>query len=181
MTSGTFYGWSEFVSGKTRTDFPTPAKQNIRPCHCLIAAPNIYHTYLKHRLHLNSFLNSCANPVALYCVSGVFRQHFHRYLCCRPMVSPNRLLGHSTATNVCDTSFTSTMRRNTIKSHSGGGGGGVDYNGSGLPSGPTIKCEGGSGAKNGTENNSYWHQNSGCVDSVGRKSPTQNIITMEKR
>ncbi|VVD02128.1 unnamed protein product [Leptidea sinapis] len=30
-----------------------------------------------------SFLNSCVNPVALYCVSGVFRQHFNRYLCCQ--------------------------------------------------------------------------------------------------
>lgn len=70
------------------------------------------------------------------------------------------------------------MRRNTIKSHGGGGG---DYNGPSVPSGAPIKCEGGSGAKNGTENNSFWHQNSGCVDSVGRKSPTQNIISMEKR
>ncbi|XP_030758987.1 neuropeptide CCHamide-2 receptor-like [Sitophilus oryzae] len=29
-----------------------------------------------------SFLNSCVNPVALYCVSGVFRAYFNRYLCC---------------------------------------------------------------------------------------------------
>lgn len=26
------------------------------------------------------FLNSCANPIALYCVSGVFRKKFQRYL-----------------------------------------------------------------------------------------------------
>lgn len=26
------------------------------------------------------FLNSCANPIALYCVSGVFRKKFDRYL-----------------------------------------------------------------------------------------------------
>lgn len=26
------------------------------------------------------FLNSCANPVALYCVSGMFRKKFQRYL-----------------------------------------------------------------------------------------------------
>lgn len=27
-----------------------------------------------------SFANSCANPVALYCVSGAFRKHFNRYV-----------------------------------------------------------------------------------------------------
>uniref|UniRef100_A0A1B0D7Q4 G-protein coupled receptors family 1 profile domain-containing protein n=1 Tax=Phlebotomus papatasi TaxID=29031 RepID=A0A1B0D7Q4_PHLPP len=59
-----------------------------------------------------SFLNSCANPVALYCVSGVFRQYYHRYLCCRESPSSHRS-GHSTATGVCDTSFTSTVRRGT--------------------------------------------------------------------
>nr|XP_018898689.1 PREDICTED: neuropeptide CCHamide-1 receptor-like [Bemisia tabaci] len=32
-----------------------------------------------------SFLNSCINPVALYCVSGTFRKYYDRYLfcCCR--------------------------------------------------------------------------------------------------
>ncbi|KAG5677840.1 hypothetical protein PVAND_007562 [Polypedilum vanderplanki] len=30
-----------------------------------------------------SFANSCTNPVALYCVSDVFRKHFNRYLLCR--------------------------------------------------------------------------------------------------
>ncbi|GAB0089531.1 hypothetical protein DMENIID0001_040960 [Sergentomyia squamirostris] len=58
------------------------------------------------------FLNSCANPVALYCVSGLFRQYYHRYLCCR-RPSPSHRSGHSTATGVCDTSFTSTVRRAT--------------------------------------------------------------------
>ncbi|KAF5296523.1 hypothetical protein FQR65_LT01513 [Abscondita terminalis] len=29
-----------------------------------------------------SYLNSCANPVALYWVSGTFRKHFNRYLLC---------------------------------------------------------------------------------------------------
>ncbi|XP_055640522.1 neuropeptide CCHamide-2 receptor [Toxorhynchites rutilus septentrionalis] len=57
-----------------------------------------------------SFLNSCINPVALYCVSGVFRQHFHRYLCCRPM-SVQRRIGASSAGNACETSFVSTIRR----------------------------------------------------------------------
>ncbi|XP_050101301.1 neuropeptide CCHamide-2 receptor-like [Anopheles aquasalis] len=57
-----------------------------------------------------SFLNSCINPVALYCVSGVFRQHFHRYLCCRPMTVQRRI-GLSSAGNACETSFVSTIRR----------------------------------------------------------------------
>lgn len=30
-----------------------------------------------------SFLNSCINPIALYCLSGTFRKHFNNYLCCR--------------------------------------------------------------------------------------------------
>ncbi|KAL1122055.1 hypothetical protein AAG570_003461 [Ranatra chinensis] len=29
-----------------------------------------------------SFLNSCINPIALYCVSKAFRKHFNRYLFC---------------------------------------------------------------------------------------------------
>ncbi|XP_062556110.1 neuropeptide CCHamide-2 receptor-like isoform X3 [Armigeres subalbatus] len=57
-----------------------------------------------------SFLNSCLNPVALYCVSGVFRQHFHRYLCCRQM-SVQRRIGMSSVGNACETSFVSTIRR----------------------------------------------------------------------
>ncbi|XP_076284641.1 neuropeptide CCHamide-1 receptor-like isoform X1 [Lasioglossum baleicum] len=32
-----------------------------------------------------AFINSCINPVALYCVSGTFRKYFDRYLlCCLP-------------------------------------------------------------------------------------------------
>ncbi|XP_026471582.1 neuropeptide CCHamide-2 receptor-like [Ctenocephalides felis] len=76
------------------------------------------------------FINSCVNPVALYCVSGVFRQHYHRYLCCGKRVSPAVALhsslgggsrsrsrsasrfGRANSTAVCDTSFmNSTMRR----------------------------------------------------------------------
>lgn len=51
------------------------------------------------------------NPVALYCVSGVFRQHFHRYLCCKPIQQTHHRFGMSMATNACDTSFMSTIRR----------------------------------------------------------------------
>lgn len=49
--------------------------------------------------------------MALYCVSGVFRQHFHRYLCCKQIQRSHHRLGMSVATNVCDTSFMSTIRR----------------------------------------------------------------------
>ncbi|XP_060658154.1 neuropeptide CCHamide-2 receptor [Drosophila nasuta] len=70
-----------------------------------------------------SFLNSCVNPVALYCVSGVFRQHFNRYLCCFCIKRQPHLRQHSTATGVMDTSVTS-MRRSTYVGGSGGGGGG---------------------------------------------------------
>ncbi|KAH8413642.1 hypothetical protein KR222_002541 [Zaprionus bogoriensis] len=70
-----------------------------------------------------SFLNSCVNPVALYCVSGVFRQHFNRYLCCICIKRQPHLRQHSTATGVMDTSVTS-MRRSTYVGGGGGGGGG---------------------------------------------------------
>lgn len=57
-----------------------------------------------------SFLNSCVNPVALYCVSGVFRQHFNRYLCCQ---DPRRVQRRQPSTANCETSFNSTYRRHT--------------------------------------------------------------------
>ncbi|XP_065079645.1 neuropeptide CCHamide-2 receptor-like [Ochlerotatus camptorhynchus] len=78
--------------------------------------PNTEHEYddFWHILRITgfclSFLNSCINPVALYCVSGVFRQHFHRYLCCRQM-SVQRRIGMSSVGNACETSFVSTIRR----------------------------------------------------------------------
>lgn len=58
-----------------------------------------------------SFLNSCVNPVALYCVSGVFREHFHHYLCCKRMRPSHHRLGMSTANGACETSLMSTIRR----------------------------------------------------------------------
>ncbi|KAL1464555.1 hypothetical protein WDU94_004188 [Cyamophila willieti] len=30
-----------------------------------------------------AFINSCINPIALYCVSGTFRKYFHKYLFCK--------------------------------------------------------------------------------------------------
>ncbi|TDG39986.1 hypothetical protein AWZ03_013591 [Drosophila navojoa] len=75
-----------------------------------------------------NFLNSCVNPVALYCVSGVFRQHFNRYLCCICVKRQPHLRQHSTATGIMDTSVTS-MRRSTYV----GGGIGVGGAGGGGP------------------------------------------------
>ncbi|XP_054739378.1 neuropeptide CCHamide-2 receptor [Anastrepha obliqua] len=63
-----------------------------------------------------SFLHSCVNPVALYCVSGVFRQHFNRYLCCLCSKRQPRIRQHSTATGVMDTSIMS-MRRSTVSNY----------------------------------------------------------------
>lgn len=57
-----------------------------------------------------SFLNSCVNPVALYCVSGVFRQHFNRYLCCRRSALHPTCSSRLSRTAICETSFRSTHR-----------------------------------------------------------------------
>uniref|UniRef100_A0A182VM06 G-protein coupled receptors family 1 profile domain-containing protein n=1 Tax=Anopheles merus TaxID=30066 RepID=A0A182VM06_ANOME len=56
-----------------------------------------------------SFANSCANPVALYCVSGAFRKHFNRYLLCDGSSNSRRRHGDNLAPR--DTSLTSTMSR----------------------------------------------------------------------
>ncbi|XP_044758875.1 neuropeptide CCHamide-2 receptor-like [Coccinella septempunctata] len=56
-----------------------------------------------------SFLNSCVNPVALYCVSGVFRAHFNRYLFC----SNPKLLRNPQTRGTYDSSLGSTFRRQT--------------------------------------------------------------------
>lgn len=64
-----------------------------------------------------SFLNSCVNPVALYCVSGVFRQHFNRYLCCRR--PPGQRMSRRSRSQALETSFNSTCRRHTQDTHIG--------------------------------------------------------------
>ncbi|CAH0564396.1 unnamed protein product [Brassicogethes aeneus] len=48
-----------------------------------------------------SYLNSCANPVALYFVSGAFRKHFNRYLLC---IKPKR-----SRCNTCQGQHTTQM------------------------------------------------------------------------
>ncbi|XP_037941378.1 neuropeptide CCHamide-2 receptor [Teleopsis dalmanni] len=61
-----------------------------------------------------SFLHSCVNPVALYLISGVFRQHFNCYLCCLCVKRQPRKRQHSTATGMMDTSIMSMRRSNTV-------------------------------------------------------------------
>ncbi|XP_012261064.1 neuropeptide CCHamide-2 receptor isoform X2 [Athalia rosae] len=67
-----------------------------------------------------SFINSCINPIALYCVSGAFRKRFNEYLCC--CVPSSRRRGGSEgrfprtrgdASTLRETSFNSTYRRHT--------------------------------------------------------------------
>lgn len=42
-----------------------------------------------------SFINSCINPIALYCISGTFRKYYNRYLfrCCRLVERGHRSRG----------------------------------------------------------------------------------------
>lgn len=53
-----------------------------------------------------AYVNSCINPIALFCVSGTFRKHFRRYLFCCSRMKFER--SHSV-------SVTSTRRLGTIK------------------------------------------------------------------
>lgn len=73
-----------------------------------------------------SFINSCINPIALYCVSGTFRKHFDRYLFCSSRAGTSRRSRSSThrrhtGTRKCVWESTtlanlhhSTMRRNEV-------------------------------------------------------------------
>ncbi|CAG9767105.1 unnamed protein product [Ceutorhynchus assimilis] len=56
------------------------------------------------------YMNSCANPVALYFVSGAFRKHFNRYLLCK---KPLRNRG-STYQQATSMSLLSTKRYQSI-------------------------------------------------------------------
>ncbi|XP_013179811.1 PREDICTED: gastrin-releasing peptide receptor [Papilio xuthus] len=74
-----------------------------------------------------SFLNSCVNPIALYCTSGIFRKHFNRYLLCRSgsthgprgsmSLSTSRRLHSSRKTNISmvPTRTTSVGRESSIR------------------------------------------------------------------
>ncbi|XP_017124327.1 neuropeptide CCHamide-1 receptor [Drosophila elegans] len=66
-----------------------------------------------------SFANSCANPVALYFVSGAFRKHFNRYLFCRGASGRRKKRGqHDTFCMHRDTSLTSTASKRYQSRHS---------------------------------------------------------------
>lgn len=86
---------------------PTGIRLKLRRICCFLAVEHSPTTASPAAAKCNSFLNSCVNPVALYCVSGVFRTHFHRYLCCKE-IQKNHRYGMSLANG--DT-FTSTIRR----------------------------------------------------------------------
>ncbi|XP_071051826.1 neuropeptide CCHamide-1 receptor-like isoform X2 [Onthophagus taurus] len=55
------------------------------------SADNVYNDFWHYFRILGfclRYLNSCANPIALYWVSGAFRKHFNRYLLC---IKPKRV------------------------------------------------------------------------------------------
>ncbi|XP_030754400.1 neuropeptide CCHamide-1 receptor-like [Sitophilus oryzae] len=63
------------------------------------------------------YINSCANPVALYFVSGAFRKHFNRYLLCKKQKRSrcNTCTGqHGTSMSMLSTKRQSINRKSTI-------------------------------------------------------------------
>ncbi|XP_014662714.1 PREDICTED: neuromedin-B receptor-like [Priapulus caudatus] len=61
-----------------------------------------------------SFINSCLNPVALYCLSKQFRKYYNRYLFCWCRRSPDL---QTTEPNSAMYNFTSTVRRGSANSY----------------------------------------------------------------
>ncbi|XP_067002930.1 neuropeptide CCHamide-1 receptor [Anabrus simplex] len=60
-----------------------------------------------------SFVNSCINPIALYCVSGTFRKHFKRYLlcyCCRKRAAARARCGAGKHSRRTSCSLTTSRR-----------------------------------------------------------------------
>ncbi|KAM8713784.1 hypothetical protein ACLKA7_014021 [Drosophila subpalustris] len=122
-----------------------------------------------------SFLNSCVNPVALYCVSGVFRQHFNRYLCCICIKRQPHLRQHSTATGVMDTSVTS-MRRSTYVGATSGGAGAAHRASLHMNNNHGIGAGGRANSFHRQDSMALQHAGSGSGNGVGRGS-----IINEKR
>ncbi|XP_046405979.1 neuropeptide CCHamide-2 receptor-like [Ischnura elegans] len=68
-----------------------------------------------------SFINSCVNPITLYCVSRAFRKHYNRYLfcCCLPSGQRRNMDGKYRHPSTYDSShtlvhFNSTFRRHDV-------------------------------------------------------------------
>ncbi|KAG8181662.1 hypothetical protein JTE90_009824 [Oedothorax gibbosus] len=66
--------------------------------------PNEHYNHFWHSLkiigYVLTFANSCLNPIALYLISSVFRNHFKRYLfrcCCKPEELRRETMTHSTS------------------------------------------------------------------------------------
>ncbi|BFG05040.1 neuropeptide CCHamide-1 receptor [Drosophila madeirensis] len=83
---------------------------------------NAYWHVLRIAAYCMSFANSCANPVALYFVSGAFRKHFNRYLYlfCRG-ANGHRKKRNQANDTFCmhrDTSLTSTASKRYQSRHS---------------------------------------------------------------
>ncbi|TMW45762.1 hypothetical protein DOY81_009158, partial [Sarcophaga bullata] len=148
-----------------------------------------FHLNPTAREDFDDFLNSCVNPVALYCVSGAFRAHFNQYLCCFCVKRQTRLRQHSTATGMMDTSIVNMSMRSTTNynrasvhlnnAHYGGGGGG----------GRDGSCGGGGGFNSNNKNSnglgraynlrrqSTMHHNGGSVGGGGSTLQTKGSMS----
>lgn len=66
-----------------------------------------------------SFVNSCVNPIALYCISGMFRGYYNKYLCsyvcccCKDCIKERTQLRSSSLNrqSVCEQSHCRSMRQ----------------------------------------------------------------------
>ncbi|XP_044737859.1 neuropeptide CCHamide-1 receptor-like [Chrysoperla carnea] len=100
---------------------------------------NAFWHYLRIIGFCLNFLNSCANPVALYCVSGAFRKHFNRYLLCRNRQNVRSRSTTNTYRRANSMSLTMSRINNQQSIHAGicgagggAGGGGVGMGGVGI-------------------------------------------------
>ncbi|XP_071439435.1 neuropeptide CCHamide-1 receptor-like [Hetaerina americana] len=67
-----------------------------------------------------SFINSCINPIALYCVSRAFRKHYNRYLFCCCLPADSRLggvIGRMRNASTCESSNTLVHFNSTFRGH----------------------------------------------------------------
>ncbi|XP_014215847.1 neuropeptide CCHamide-1 receptor, partial [Copidosoma floridanum] len=60
-----------------------------------------------------AFMNSCINPIALYCVSGTFRKYFNRYLLCCCCTPTRRRTSIINSNRRCQSFSFTTSRRHT--------------------------------------------------------------------